>query len=224
MNKHTRFLLICLAACGMVAPLWAQDSPAKDWPYRVEVFGAFGNGRLYNGDSRWGSGLDYGGGIGVRPFSGWMKRIGFEFEGSHLSKSRTSTSTAVIQNQTFNTAIFQNLDSRLLQGSVLYHFRSGARVQPFASVGIAHTKADYSYRCESCVFDVEPGTGRLIPIQSDAEKYNGSKIGITIGGGLKVAIHRHLSIRSQVQLADTTAGSGINLSWLRLQIGLGVHF
>ncbi len=224
MNKHTRFLLICLAACGMVAPLWAQDSPVKDWPYRVEVFGSFGNGKLYNGDHVWGSGLDYGGGIGVRPFSGWLKRIGFEFEGAHLNKSRTSTSTDVIQIQTFNTAIFQNLDSRLLQGIVLYHFRSGTKVQPFASVGIGNVKAYYSNKCENCVFDVEPGTGKLIPRQSEWRAYNESKIGITIGGGLKIAIHRHLLIRSQVQVVDMTAGSGINLSWLRLQIGLGVHF
>ena len=64
MNRHTRFLLIRLAACGMIAPLRAQESPAKDWPYRVEVFGIFSNGNLYNGDSLWGSGLDYGGGTG----------------------------------------------------------------------------------------------------------------------------------------------------------------
>jgi opacity protein-like surface antigen len=223
MNRHTRILLICLAACGMVAPSRAQDSPARDWPYRVEVFGTFGNGRLYHGDSLWGSGLDYGGGIGVRPLSGWMKRIGFEFEGSHLSKSRTSTGTEVIQNQTFTTGIVQNLDSRLLQGSVLYHFRGRTWVQPFASAGISHIRADYFYRCDNCAFEVEPGTGRLIPIQWEGDRYNGSRIGITIGGGLKVAIHRRLSIRSQVQFASTT-GSGLALGWLRTQIGLGVHF
>ena len=80
MNKRTRFLSICMAACGLVTPLWAQDSPARDWPYRVEVFGSFGNGRLHNGDDLWGSGLEYGGGIGVRPFSGWLTRIRFEFD------------------------------------------------------------------------------------------------------------------------------------------------
>jgi opacity protein-like surface antigen len=223
MNKRTRFLSICMAACGLAAPLWAQDSPVKDWSYRVEVFGSFGNAGLYNGDNLWGRGLDYGGGIGVRPFSGWLKRIGFEFEGSQLSKSSIRNATTVYQNQTLNGAISQKLDARLLQGTVLYHFRSGMRVQPFASIGIGHIKANYSRNCSSCVFDVEPGTGKLIPRQSESG-YEGSKAGITIGAGLKIAINRHLSIRSQVQLADTTAGSGINLSWPRLQLGLGVHF
>ena len=223
MNKETRFLSICLAACGLAAPLWAQASPVKDWQYRGEVFGSFGKGGLYNGDDLWGSGLEWGGGIGVRPFSGWLTRIGFEFEGAQLSKGSTRASTTVIQNQTFNATITQNLDSRLLQGTVLYHFWSGKRVQPFGSVGIASIKADYSRSCENCVFDVEPGTGRLIPRQS-VSGYEGSKTGITIGAGLKIAIHRRLSIRSQVQLVSASVGSGINLDWLRLQIGLGVHF
>lgn len=223
MYKRTGFLSICVAACGLAAPLWAQDSPVKDWPYRVEVFGSIDKGGLYNGDNLWGSGLEYGGGIGFRPFSGWCKRIGFEFEGSQLSKSSIKTATTVFQNQTSNGAISQKLDARLLQGTVLYHFRSGTRIQPFASIGIGHIKANYSRNCSSCVFDVEPGAGKLIPRQSESG-YEGSKAGITIGAGLKFAINRHLSIRSQVQLMDTTAGSGINLSWLRLQIGLGVHF
>ena len=223
MNKRTGFLSICVAACGLSAPLWAQDSPVKDWSYRVEVFGSIDKGGLYHGSNLWGSGLEYGGGIGVRPFSGWSKRIGFEFEGAHLNKSSTRTSTAVFQNQTLNGALSQKLDSRLLQGTVLYHFRSGARMQPFVSAGIGSVKADYSRRCDSCVFDVEPGTGKLIPRQLESG-YEASKTGIAIGGGLKFAIHRRLWIRSQVQLLDTTAGSGINLSWLRLQLGLGVHF
>jgi opacity protein-like surface antigen len=223
MYKRTRILSIFAAACGLAAPLWAQDSPVKDWPYRVEVFGSINRGGLYNGGTLWGSGPEYGGGIGVRPFSGWLKRIGFEFEGSQLSKSSARTATTAIQNQTLNVAISQKLDSRLLQGNVLYHFRSGTRIQPFASIGIGHLKANYSRNCSSCVFDVEPGTGKLIPRQLESE-YEGSKTGIAIGAGLKFAINRHLSIRSQVQLMDTTAGSGINLSWLRFQLGLGVHF
>jgi opacity protein-like surface antigen len=223
MHMQTTFLLVCLSACGLAPPLWAQDSPEKDWRYKVEVFGSLGNGKVYHGDKAWGSGREYGGGIGARPFSGWLKRIGFEFEGGHLNKSGTRTSPAVLQNQTLNTAIFQNLDSRLLQGTVLYHFRSGTRVQPFASVGIGYVKADYSFRCENCVFGAESASGRLIPRQSEWG-YQGSKAGLTVGGGLKLAINRHLSFRSQVQFVDTTGGSGINLFWLRLKIGLAVHF
>jgi hypothetical protein len=96
---------------------------------------AYSPNRLHNGDNLWGSGREYGGGIGVRPFSCWLKRIGFEFEGSQLSKSSTKTATTVFQNQTLNGAISTKLDSRLLQGTVLYHFRSGMRAQPFASIG-----------------------------------------------------------------------------------------
>ena len=212
-----------MTAFGLTAQVQAQESRVKDWSYRAEVFGLFGNGRLYNGDNLWGSGLEYGGGIGVRPFSGWMKRIGFEFEGAHFKSSRTTRSISVFQNQTMDVSTFRNLDSRLLQGSVLYHFRSGTRMQPFGSIGIGRLNANYSFECVNCIFDVQPGTGALIPRESKSE-YRGGKTGITFGGGLKFAINRHLSVRSQAQWVGMSAGSGINLDALRFQLGLGVHF
>jgi hypothetical protein len=36
--------------------------------------------------------------------------------------------------------------------------------------------------------------------------------GVTLGGGLKIALHRHLSIRSELLFVDTTPGSGPNWS------------
>jgi len=52
----------------------------------------------------------------------------------------------------------------------------------------------------------------------------GSKAGVVFGAGLKMAVHRRLSIRPELLLVDTTPGSGWNWEWVRLQIGLGVHF
>ena len=52
----------------------------------------------------------------------------------------------------------------------------------------------------------------------------GSKMGVTLGGGVKIAINRHLSVRPELLLVDTTPGSGWTWAWFRLQIGMGVHF
>ena len=66
-----RFLLISLVVIAVpatAAPVAAQTQPPDAWTYKVEVFGNVGHGRLYEGDSLLGSGVDFGGGAGVRPF------------------------------------------------------------------------------------------------------------------------------------------------------------
>ena len=116
-----------------------------------------------------------------------------------------------------------NLSSRLVMANVLYHFRNGAKTQPYVFGGLGHVKADYYRRCTACVFDVDPVTGALVPrITEDIA--SGSKVGVTIGAGLKIAVIRHVSIRPELLFVDTTPGSGANWAWVRLQIGVGAHF
>jgi opacity protein-like surface antigen len=223
MNNRNRLLAVSAVVLLTAVGLKAESPSASDWPYTVEIFGSIGNGRMYNGDNLWGSGLDYGGGIGIRPFSGWSRRIGFEIEAAGLKKNTDRTGTIIIQNQTMDTAVSQRLDSNLMQGLVLYHFQSGAVAQPFVSFGIGRVRVDYSRTCEGCVFDAQPGTGALIP-RREEWTVEASKTGITFGAGLKFRIAPHLSFRTQIQIPDTTPGKGINLTWLRLQIALGAYF
>ena len=203
---------IILAAPWLVHPSKAQEPPAPEWKYTAEVFGNIAHGSFYNGNHVWGSGLDYGGGFGVRPLPGKLHRLGFEVQVARLKTSKTTSAYP-----------FVNLDSRLVMANVLYHFRSEAKTQPYVFGGLGHVKADYHRRCTACVFDVDPVTGEWIPRITDSIA-SGSKVGVTLGTGLKIALFRHLSIRPELLLVNTTAGSGWNWGWVRLQIGVGAHF
>ena len=203
---------IILAASGLVLPSRAQEPPAPEWKYTVEAFGNIAHGRFYYGSHVWGSGLDYGGGFGVRPFPGKLHRLGFEVQ---MARLKTSKATSAYP--------FVNLESRLVMANILYHFRNGAKTQPYVFGGLGYVKADYHRRCTACVFDVDPVTGELVPRITD-DIASGSKVGITFGAGLKVAVFRHMSIRPELLIVDTTPGSGWNWGWVRLQIGVGAHF
>ncbi len=207
-----RLPLILLLAAWPAHTLAAQDRPPDAWQYRVEIIGNIGAGSFYHGDDQWGTGLDYGGGFGVRPLSGWLRRLGFEFQMARLNATNEVPGFT-----------FENLDARMLMGNVLYHFRSGTRFQPYMLAGIAHMRVDYRARCETCLYNLDPVTGQSIPVPSEWGVRD-SKTGIGLGGGLKVAINRHLWIRPELLVVDTTAGSGWNWLWLKSQIGLGVHF
>jgi len=223
MNNRIRLLAVSAVVLWAAAGLKAESPPASAWPYTIEIFGSIGHGRVYHGDNLWGSGLDYGGGIGVRPFPGWLKRIGLEIETAGLEKSTAYTSRSTFNNQEIQAAVSRSLNSGLLQGSALYHFCSDAAVQPFLSFGAARINVDYHWMCEGCAVDIQPGTGLLIPRRGEW-KVEESKTGITFCAGLKFRIAPHLSFRTQIQIPDTTPGKGINLSWLRLHIGLAAYF
>jgi opacity protein-like surface antigen len=194
-------------------PLAAQSRPAPAWAYTVEAHGGVGNGRLYLGDSLWGSGPDWSVGAGVRPFSGWSDRLGFDVLWVRLKDSGSSGSQ-----------VSHRLSASLVAANVVYHFRGRTRIQPYLFGGLGHLNADYTYRCVDCVFDPDPVTG--MPVSRGVEDWRdkGSKTGFTYGGGVKVAVQRQLSIRPQLLLADTTPGSGYNWTWVQAEIGLGVHF
>jgi opacity protein-like surface antigen len=209
MNRLNKLSGVLLAVATLPAPLPAQDDEPA-WPYRLEIFGDLGRGRFANGTRVWGKGLDYGGGAGIRPFSGVLRGLGFEFRGAKLSDEAAGV-------------VPSTLDSRLFAVNAVYHFRGTTRVQPYILGGLGFVTAEYFTRCDVCVFDVDPTTGALIP-RSTQNRVEASKTGITLGGGVKVAVHRHLSIRPELFYADTTPGSGWNWNWFRLQIAVGLHF
>jgi hypothetical protein len=211
MNYKKTFLGILIGIGVIAFPLQAQEQQKPVWKYRMEFFGNAGFGTFHNGDHFLGNGLDYGAGIGIRPFSGALKGFGVEGWMSHLTGSESKPN------------ISSSLDSRLLAVSALYHFRGGTRVQPFVSAGMGRIQMEYSYNCTDCVFVPDPVTGELVSVPQHWES-KGSKNGIIFGGGLKIAVNRHFSIRPELILADTTAGTGPNWNWVRLQIGMGIHF
>jgi opacity protein-like surface antigen len=192
----------------------AQEPPAPEWQYKVEVFGNVANGRFYWGDQLWGSGVDYGVGAGVRPFSGGFHRLGFEVQAAQLKDSGSFGSTQAPY----------RFSATSVMVNVLYHFRNGAEFQPFVFGGLGQVRADYAYQCVDCVFDPDPVTGKLVSRGVEEIRAKGTNAGVTYGAGLKIAVHPHLSIRSELLVVNTTPGSGWNWGWVRLQTGLGAHF
>jgi hypothetical protein len=51
------------------------------------------------------------------------------------------------------------------------------------------------------------------------ESVRANKMGVTVGAGMKVAVHRRVSIRPEVLFVDTTPGSGWNWGWVRGPVG-----
>ncbi len=213
MFEAKEFLSIVLGLGWLTCSLSAQEEHAQPWRYKTEFFGNVAQGRFYNGSHLWGNGPDYGGGVGVRPISGRLRGFGLELQLAHLNHGELKS-----------TGTSQQLDSRLLMGNVLYHFRSGTRTQPYVFGGVGHVKVEYTHRCVDCVFDEDPITGKLVSRGVSESHTQAGKTGVTLGAGLKIAVQKHLSIRPELLLVDTTGGSGWNWGWVRLQIGMGLHF
>ncbi len=205
-------ILALLSGLGLRQnPLAAQTLQDNRWLYRAEIFGDVAFGELDNGHARWGRGADFGGGVAVRPFSGWFRRIAFDLRAASLSDSNAFTIST------------RRLDARLLASDIVFHLASQSRVQPYGLIGVGLVDVDYVFDCSACVYKLDPATGVTSPIPYHWEARD-TKTGITYGFGLKVAVHRRFSVRSEFLYVNTTAGSGWNWGWLRLQIGAGVHF
>lgn len=212
-NTHAVFALVALLIAAAPTSLAAQDQPGAPWTYTVEMLGTVGSGRLNHGDSRWGSGPDWGVGAEFRPQSGWADRLGFEIQVVRLTDNESSGSQ-----------VSQRLRATLVVADVRYHFRRHARLQPYLLGGLGHVRADYTHSCTDCVFDRDPVTNLLVSRGREEWRDTVRKNGLALGAGLTMAVRRHLSIRPELLLADTTTGSGYNLGWVQMQIGLGVRF
>jgi hypothetical protein len=53
---------------------------------------------------------------------------------------------------------------------------------------------------------------------------NASKMAVSLGFGLKIRLKSKFSIRPELQLIDTTPGSGYNWGLIRVSIGMGYHW
>ena len=116
-----------------------------------------------------------------------------------------------------------DLDASLAAFDVVFHPANYSRVQPYVLGGVGLVKATYSRDCNACVYTQDPVTGQMVPVPYHWTA-QGSQVGVTLGFGLKVAVHRRFSIRSEAFFINTTPGLGWNWGWWRLQIGAGLHF
>lgn len=216
MNLRKQQLPVLVAAMLSIAgviPLAAEAQRVPDWTYKVDVSGNLGNGQFWWGDTELGDGLDVGVAVGFRPFSGWAQRLGLEFQAAWLEDSDAPSDQ-----------LTTTLSANLLAGAVLYHFRPRTRVQPYLLGGIGRLAADSTHRCVDCVFDWDPVTGEWVSRGVVESRDKSSAAAFTVGAGARFAIQRHLWVRPEVLLASTAFGSSYEWSWMRVQVGLGVHF
>jgi hypothetical protein len=204
-----------LSAVGalLVASFWmhpqaSAQEKANPWRYRAEISGSIGGGSVYNGDHLLGQGLDYGGSVSVRPFSGVLRRLSIDLQMAGLSGDQ-------LPRETFR--------SRLTAVSAAWHFRPDSRVQPYVFGGFGRMHARYSFSCDTCVYEIEPGTGRSIPVPYYWEM-EGTKNGLVLGSGVRIGLLHHLSFRPELTFMDTTPGNGPNWSWLRFAAVFGFNF
>ena len=213
--KKAWLLLLVLAAGGATG--LGEDACAKSgepwetrkWVYRGEIFGGIGWGGLWLGHDSLGSGMELGGGIGVRPFQGKLRGLGFEVQLKQLQHDIEHSATHSTEGKVLT-----------LIGNALYHF-SDSTFQPYVVGGIGVLKADYTRKGYSEWYD--------LPEWEYHEEYwtrrtKASKMAINLGVGFKAALKPNLSIRSELTLIDTTPGAGYNWASLRVSLFVGYHW
>jgi opacity protein-like surface antigen len=206
------YLLVAGMATGIVTRVEAhsiEEWESGRWVYRGEVFGGVGWGGFWHGDSPLGSGLEVGGGIGLRPFRGNLRGLGFEVQVKQLRHDVQHSSTHSTSGK-----------ASTVLGNALYHF-GNSRFQPYVVGGIGVLKADYTRRGYSEWYNLPEWEYHE---EYWTERVNESKVAINVGVGLKAAISPNLSIRPELSLIDTTPGSGYNWASLRLSLSVGYHW
>jgi len=193
----------------LVPALHAQD----EWKYRAEAFGSVGTGRFYNGGNRWGSGMQLGGGVGVRPFDGALGRLGFE---------------ARVHNLNFNNNASPPYSSggraTSITGGVLWHL-SDSVAQPYIVADFGAMRTNFTRREGGEWYDVNPD-GSLgqhhLENRLEQEKVNQFLWGL--GLGLKLRLVQHLYVRPELRFDTTTTGRGWNFATVRLAMGCGYYW
>jgi len=200
-RRYWRLVVCCIWAAVAVGTAYGQEQ--KTWNYRGEVLGQVGWGRFYHGDGLVGSGTEWGGGFGVKPFSGRLRRLGFEVQANRLDIAYERGSNV---NDGQATAVV---------GNVLYHF-SDSSLQPYVAGGLGVLKADYSQRIR--------GGAVLGSTEDYVDTVKADHMLLNIGAGIKARLVRGLAIRPEVRFYDTTIGSGYNWASIRFSVGVGYYW
>ncbi len=198
---HARLLLSIMLLAAMSGMANGQDG--NTWDYKGEVVGQMGWGRFYHGDGLVGSGAEWGGALGVKPFSGKLRRLGFEVHADRLS---------------IGYELGNNLnegDVTTVVGNVLYHF-SDSSVQPYVAGGLGVLRADYT--------ELIKGGAVLGSTEDYVFRVDTNEMVLNIAAGVKARLVRGLAVRPEVRFYNTTMGSGYNFGSIRLSLGIGYYW
>jgi len=199
-----------LGAGMLIGPaLNAQD----EWKYRAEAFGSVGSGRFYNGGNKWGSGMQLGGGLGLRPFDGALGRLGFEARVHNLDLDNKASAAYSTVGKASSVA-----------AGVLWHF-SDSKAQPYMVADFGRMRTSFTRRGISEWYDVNPdGTLGQHHLEPRVEQDKASQFLYGLGVGLKMRLVQHLYLRPELRFDTTTAGSGWNFATVRLAMACGYYW
>ena len=210
--KSSRQILpaLALGAGVLMGPaLQAQD----DWKYRAEVFGSVGTGRFYNGDNKWGSGMQLGGGVGLRPFDGALGRLGFEARVHNLDfNNKGSAAYSTVGKASSGSA------------GVLWHF-SDSMAQPYVVADFGLMRTNFTRKGISEWYDGNPdGSLGQHHLEARVEQEKVSQFLWGVGVGLKIRLVQHVYLRPELRFDTTTVGSGWNFETVRLAMACGYYW
>jgi opacity protein-like surface antigen len=158
---------------------FGQDQFPEKWTYKGEVFGSVGGGWLYHGNNHLLTGFGAGGGVGVRPFTNALSGLGFEGRFGFLGSDTEMVS-----------------DIWMFSGVAVYHFGK-SRVQPYVLGGIGALRGETTV---TTTYGDEEGN-----YTQEFHQASLNKLGLELGGGVKVALTPSFSIRPEFRVLDTTA-------------------
>jgi len=179
-----------------MAPFLPAKGPAESsWDDKRESLGNFCRGNFHLGNHPLGSGLSYTAGIGLRPFAGRLRGLGFEGEFNGLNFIRKEGTD------------YETRGSRqVVSGNVLYHLGSSC-TQFFLLGGLGILRAKYDSSIPDMTYHDE-----------------GTKMSLNLGLGLKIRLASRWAIRPELRIFDTTIGKGYNWNSVTFSCGVGYHW
>jgi opacity protein-like surface antigen len=188
---------IKLVVIAAVVFLMPVLSMAQDNGMKWEVFGTAGYGKAYDDEGNIGSGLDLGGGFGYRI----TPKLGIEGTVNWFKHSRE-----------FGPPNPVRFEGTAISGAanLVYHF-SESKVQPFVTGGVGGLRHE----------DTSSGFGLFFPPRS------ASGFAYNFGGGVKIFVSRHVSLRPEGRILVANLGSGgiePPFSQFRFSMGIGYHW
>jgi len=196
-------LLVAALLVVIVLPRSAQAQASRPHAITRELFVNAGAGHLFRFEDRsFGTGLDLGGGFGVRG-----ARLGVEFTVNRLS-GFTQTLAPCAFPGCRGSAADGVSSATLASGNMLYYLR-GTRVQPYVTGGVGG-------RWSRSVHSVVSVVGNVATLTRVHDRDAG--LALNVGGGLRIAAGRSFSLRPEVRLYDTSIRSRENLSVVRMSV------
>lgn len=200
MNHSALLVASVLVVIALPRPARAQASRPHE--LTGEVFVNFGGGHVFRVEGQsFGTGLDLGGGFGVRG-----ARLGVEFSVNHVSEFAQLAAPCA-----FPGCQGSSLSSVTLASANVLYYVAGTRIRPYVTGGAGGFWSRATHT-------VVTGVGSIghLPTLTVVEDRDASAA-LNVGGGVRIAAGKWFSLRPEVRFYDSI-GSSQNLSVILISV------